>query len=104
MKSLESWRIVSFRRCGLDDHPGKNHVIQLLDHFTHDGPNGTHLCLVFPVMLSDGQSMTATGRLHGAEYVQAISTQVFLGLDFLHGQEIIHCGMYNTSNVAEIQN
>ncbi|KAL8658137.1 MAG: hypothetical protein Q9202_007627 [Teloschistes flavicans] len=24
------------------EHPGKQHVVSLLDHFTHDGPNGTH--------------------------------------------------------------
>ncbi|KAJ5773606.1 hypothetical protein N7457_008502 [Penicillium paradoxum] len=39
-------------------HPGKNHVLQLLDQFEHQGPNGLHLCLVFPVMMSDGEAMT----------------------------------------------
>lgn len=28
-------------------HFGKKHIIQLLDHFEHEGPNGTHPCLVF---------------------------------------------------------
>ena len=27
------------------NHPGKKHIIELLDHFEHDGPNGNHLCL-----------------------------------------------------------
>ncbi|KGM92088.1 uncharacterized protein PADG_11618 [Paracoccidioides brasiliensis Pb18] len=69
---------------GLDHHPGKEYVIELQNHFEHDGPYGTHLCLVFPAMISDGELMTATGKLHQATYVRAISKQLLLGLDFLH--------------------
>ncbi|QKX58581.1 uncharacterized protein TRUGW13939_05706 [Talaromyces rugulosus] len=89
-KELEIYRRLSDLTV---DHPGKNHVLQLLDHFMHDGPNGTHLCLVFPVMLFDGNSMTVTGIRHGVEYVETISKQLLLGLDFLHGQGIIHCDL-----------
>jgi serine/threonine-protein kinase SRPK3 len=74
------------------DHPGKGHVIELLDYFDHDGPNGTHLCLVLPAMISDGEAMTVTGKLHEVNYVRAISKQVLLGLDFLHTLGIVHCG------------
>lgn len=74
------------------DHPGKGHVLELLDHFKHDGPNGTHLCLVLPVMPSDGEGMTITGNPHQAAYVQSVSKQILLGLDFLHALGIIHCG------------
>lgn len=74
------------------DHPGKNHIVQLFNHFYHYGPNGKHLCLVFPVMLSDGESMTVTGRLREMKFIQNISMQLLLGLDFLHRQGIIHCG------------
>ncbi|PGH09071.1 hypothetical protein GX51_00824 [Blastomyces parvus] len=74
------------------NHPGKCHIIELLDYFEHDGPNGTHLCLVFPAMISDGVGMTISERLHQAAYVQAISKQLLLGLDFLHNLGIIHCG------------
>ncbi|RAL01818.1 kinase-like protein [Aspergillus ibericus CBS 121593] len=75
------------------DHPGKGHVIELLDHFYHTGPNGTHLCLVFPVMISDGQAMTISGNSHEAGYIQAISRQLLLGLDFLHQSGIVHCDL-----------
>lgn len=44
------------------DDPG--HVIGLLDHFVHHGPNGRHVCLVFgklgpgqPRMVVDMESM-----------------------------------------------
>lgn len=74
------------------EHPGKAHVIELLDYFEHDGPNGTHLCLVLPAMLSDGTAMTVTRRPHDAAYVQAISNQISLGLDFLHTLDLVHYG------------
>ncbi|KZN94383.1 Protein kinase [Penicillium chrysogenum] len=44
-------------------HTGKEHVISLLDHFEHEGPNGLHLCLVFPIMMSDGEAMTIRGKI-----------------------------------------
>lgn len=31
-------------------HPGKKHIVQLLDHFWHKGPNGNHVCMVFEVL------------------------------------------------------
>lgn len=56
------------------------------------GPNGTHLCLVFPVMISDGEEMALNRGPHQAGYVQAILKQILLGLDFLHALGIVHCG------------
>lgn len=64
-----------------DPHrPGKDHV------------NGVHLCLVFPVMLSDGQVMTIRRQPRNAGYVREISKQILLGLDFLHETNLIHSG------------
>ncbi|KAH8422884.1 uncharacterized protein LDX57_000637 [Aspergillus melleus] len=71
---------------------GKRHVVKLLDHFEHHGPNGTHLCLVFPVLISDGKEMVRAGKPCQISSVQAIAKQILLGLDFLHSQSIIHCG------------
>ena len=74
------------------EHPGSKHVLELLDHFEHDGPNGIHLCLVLPVMMSDGESMTVRDIPRQSSYVRAISQQILLGLDFLHGIGVIHGG------------
>ncbi|CAG8221777.1 unnamed protein product [Penicillium olsonii] len=71
-------------------HPGKNHVLQLLDQFEHKGPNGLHLCLVFPVMMSDGQAMTIREKPRCPGYVREISKQILLGLDYLHDQGLVH--------------
>lgn len=75
-------------------HPGKNHILQLLDQFEHKGPNGLHLCLVFPVMMSDGEAMTIREKPRYPGYVREISKQILLGLNYLHGQGLIHGGMY----------
>lgn len=74
------------------EHPGKKHVLELLDYFEHNGPNGTHLCLVLPVMISDGEVMTVQENPRQANYVRAISKQILLGLDYLHKIGIIHGG------------
>lgn len=73
-------------------HPGRGHVVELLDHFYHAGPNGNHLCLVLPAMVSDGQAMVTTGTPHQAGYIQLLSRQILLGLDFLYQSGIVHCG------------
>jgi serine/threonine-protein kinase SRPK3 len=73
-------------------HAGKEHVISLLDHFEHEGPNGLHLCLVFPVMMSDGEAMTIRQKSRTASFIRAVSSKITLGLDFPHQNNIIHCG------------
>ncbi|KAL4941127.1 hypothetical protein BDV06DRAFT_7650 [Aspergillus oleicola] len=75
------------------DHPRKAHVIELLNHFHHTGPNETHLCLVLPVMISDVQEMTISGAPHESGYVRTISRQILQGLDFLHQSDIVHCDL-----------
>ncbi|OJJ46586.1 hypothetical protein ASPZODRAFT_132656 [Penicilliopsis zonata CBS 506.65] len=85
--------LLNLASCDLD-HPGRAHVIELLDHFYHQGPNGTHLCLVLPVMVSDGSSMTVSGKPHSSGYVRTICRQLLLGtIDFLHHLGIVHCDL-----------
>ncbi|BCS12688.1 hypothetical protein ALUC_50734A [Aspergillus luchuensis] len=72
------------------DHPGKKQIVELLDHFYTKGPNGTHLCLVFPTTISDGAALTVSGSPREVSYIRAISRQLLLGLDFLHQSGIVH--------------
>ena len=44
---------------GQVNHPGKKHVMQLLDHFEHTGPNGIHTCLALEVL---GPSVGSTAE------------------------------------------
>ncbi|CDK29765.1 unnamed protein product [Kuraishia capsulata CBS 1993] len=48
--AIDEIRILEKVRDGPDSHPGKNHVVQLLDSFIHTGPNGDHVCMVFEVL------------------------------------------------------
>ena len=75
-------------------HDGYAHVVQLLDHFSHNGPNGTHVCMVFEVL---GENLLAVIRRYRhrgipASTVRQIAHQVLLGLDYLHRE----CGIIHT--------
>lgn len=80
-------------------HPGKHHVLQLLDHFHHVGPNGNHVCLVFDVLGPHlGHQAVKFERYRTpVKAAKGIARQVLLGLDFLHGEcRIIHTVMLST--------
>ncbi|KAJ3114216.1 hypothetical protein HK098_007415 [Nowakowskiella sp. JEL0407] len=75
------------------NHPGYKHILGFLDQFEHQGPNGTHLCLVFEVM---GVSVVSgTDYLPNQRYpvsvAKEIARQVLLGLSYVHECRIVHC-------------
>ncbi|KAM5439734.1 putative non-specific serine/threonine protein kinase [Microsporum ferrugineum] len=71
-------------------HAGKMNILEPLDYFEHHGPNGTHLCLIFPVMLCDGESRSL-GLAHRKCWLRAVSYQIILGLEYIHASGLIHC-------------
>ncbi|KZV92420.1 kinase-like protein [Exidia glandulosa HHB12029] len=75
-------------------HPGRAHIIALLDHFRHRGPHGYHICMVFEVL---GESLLGLIRRHQSRgvplpLVRQIAKQVLMGLEYLHER----CGMVHT--------
>ncbi|KAK3944416.1 kinase-like domain-containing protein [Diplogelasinospora grovesii] len=67
-------------------HPGKGHLLGLLDEFEHHGPNGNHVCLVFKAM---GPDLSKYRRLFPniripLPLVKEISRQLLLALSYLH--------------------
>ncbi len=68
-------------------------VVQLVDYFTHKGPNGEHVCMVFEPM---GPNVLAVIRKYDFKgvplpLVRTIALHTLTGLDFLHRQcNIIH--------------
>lgn len=86
------------------DHPGKFHVVSLLDTFDHEGPNGKHECLVFQVMGPSTASMvellpsnllspTAPKTRYPTWMVKSILRQTLLGIDCIHQASIVHCDL-----------
>ncbi|ORX46764.1 kinase-like protein [Hesseltinella vesiculosa] len=76
------------------DAPGYQHVAQLLDHFEHEGVNGTHVCMVFEALGESLLSLIKRFDYKGvpAPIVKKIASQILLGLDYLHRE----CGIIHT--------
>lgn len=76
------------------NHPGRKHVVSLLDSFEHRGPNGVHVCMVFEVLGENLLGLIKRWNHRGIpmELVKQITKQVLLGLDYLHRD----CGIIHT--------
>ncbi|BCS18629.1 uncharacterized protein APUU_11457A [Aspergillus puulaauensis] len=88
-------------------HLGRNYVSHLLEHFTHTGPNGDHVCLAFDVLghhLDFQSARHEDGKLP-VNVVKVITRQLLLGLDFLHREcGIIHTDLKPTNILLELEN
>ncbi|KAF2716372.1 kinase-like protein [Polychaeton citri CBS 116435] len=75
-------------------HPGRAHVVSLLDHFNHKGPHGMHVCMVFEVLGENLLGLIKRWNHRGIPMplVKQITKQVLLGLDYLHRE----CGIIHT--------
>lgn len=76
------------------DHPGRKHVVSLLDSFNHKGPHGNHVCMVFEVLGENLLGLIKRWNHRGIPMplVKQITKQVLLGLDYLHRE----CGIIHT--------
>ncbi|KAI9893758.1 MAG: serine/threonine protein kinase, CMGC group [Vezdaea aestivalis] len=75
-------------------HPGRKHVVSLLDSFEHKGPNGIHVCMVFEVLGENLLGLIKRWNHRGIpmHLVKQITKQVLLGLDYMHRE----CGIIHT--------
>lgn len=76
------------------DHPGRDHLVQMLDHFTFDGPNGSHCCIVMELLspsVPDTVEYYTDYRLP-ATVAKATAYQALLAVDFLSQHKICHGG------------
>lgn len=76
------------------NHPGRAHVVSLLDSFEHKGQNGVHVCMVFEVLGENLLGLIKRWNHRGIpmQLVKQITKQVLLGLDYLHRE----CGIIHT--------
>lgn len=90
-------------------HAGCSHVVELLDAFSHLGPHGLHVCLVFEPLNESLLSLQGQFHRGGKCYLKELGTtcvkdglplelakevtrQVLLALDFLHKE----CGIVHS--------
>ncbi|KAF2013441.1 kinase-like protein [Aaosphaeria arxii CBS 175.79] len=95
-------RILQHLRDSDLEHPGRKHIIKLLDHFYHDGVNGRHLCIVTEAagqtlyQYVDAKDRGLPGRLDGSE-CRLFSRQLLLAVDFMHKCNILHGELHNSN-------
>merc|ERR1711985_168207 len=61
-------------------------IVQLLDYFEHEGPNGKHVCMVFETMGPNVLALIKKYDFRGVplSIVRKVAGHVLLGLDYLH--------------------
>lgn len=72
---------------------GSDNVVRLHDHFTHQGPNGTHVCMVFDVLGDNLLTLIKRYEYLGVPLlgVKALTRAMLRGLRYLHDvKNIIH--------------
>mmetsp|Transcript_27005 Transcript_27005/g.26637 ORF Transcript_27005/g.26637 Transcript_27005/m.26637 type:complete len:485 (+) Transcript_27005:321-1775(+) len=70
------------------------YVVQLLNSFTHKGPHGKHVCMVFEILGVNLLEIIKVYKYKGVpmHICRRISKQVLIGLDYLHRI----CGLIHT--------
>lgn len=74
-------------------HPGREHIVSFLDSFTHNGPESSHICIVFEPLGENLLGLIDRNKKTGvpATLVKIIARQVLLGLQYLHDEcDLVH--------------
>jgi serine/threonine-protein kinase SRPK3 len=75
---------------------GYRHVCQLVDNFTHQGPNGNHICLVLEVMQLDVHTLNvAFSKVMPWPPLARLSKHLLRALAYLHDE----CGIIHTGKI-----
>lgn len=73
-----------------------SYIVQLLDSFTHEGPNGVHQCLVFELLgPTVDKVLTEYHEGHDQlcpETILRMSTQLLKAVQFIHSAGMGHGG------------
>ncbi|KAM6497980.1 Protein kinase-like domain containing protein [Amanita muscaria] len=75
------------------DHPGRCHIVSFTDSFTHQGPESTHICIVFEPLGENLLGLIERYKKKGVprSLVRVIAKQILLGLEYLHDEcDLVH--------------
>jgi len=69
-------------------------IVQLIDYFEHEGPNGKHVCMVFETMGPNVLALIKQYNFKGIpqDIVRKVAAHTLIGLDYLHRI----CGIIHT--------
>ena len=78
------------------EHPGRDLIRKLFDHFTITGPHGPHVCLVHDPMGMSADTLLQKyipGKAMTLDEMKSCIRQLLIALDFLHSfAHIVHTG------------
>lgn len=76
------------------DHPGKQHLVTLLDRFVIQGPYGKHNCLVLPFLGPSVPNQAAgyLSKMLDSSLARRVATQLSESLAYMHSVGIGHGG------------
>ena len=75
---------------------GKRFIVELFESFSHTGPHGDHVVMVFEVLGDNLLTLLDYYYPHGLPFplVRQITWQICAGLDFLHQKaKVLHCDL-----------
>ncbi|KAK7409341.1 hypothetical protein QQX98_008465 [Neonectria punicea] len=78
--------------------PGAEYITTPLDHFSVDGPNGTHQCIVLPVLGPRVSDIWMQMGKDPGPILQKMAHQAAKALNFLHKNKFCH-GDFRPSNI-----
>jgi serine/threonine protein kinase len=74
-------------------HPGRSHIVSFLDSFCHQGPEASHICIVFEPLGENLLTLIERNKKKGVPrgLVKVIAKQILLGLQYLHDEcDLVH--------------
>jgi len=93
----EELQVFSRLREGVEEE-GQQYVIQLLDHFEHEGPNGAYQCIVTellgPNLTSDIEDLYPD-ECFPLEIARRFVGQLAMGVNFLHKRGVVHGDLHS---------
>ena len=83
--------VLKLKEMRLDREVGGKHICLPLDHFQIDGPNGSHICFVYPV-LGPRVSCVLKEFENPEKALRKVALQAVQGMATLHSHGICHGG------------